>query len=463
MGSTSPFLSLLGAYKLSFSSNLAAATCYSYEFDFVKEGAEQSYQDLLVGKVPGLGQSFLVKFEDEQKKGILRFFAIQKESLANQGILLKEIHHTFIPSQNTWSGIDIEWLPHNDKWTGLGTARSKAQGYTLGTDGVTVISHKIILRQKVKEKLYNGNYLVAVSAINKRRYRLNHKNWKIEKISEELELTALLKDSYLRTSKQDRIANYLNQLVQTKIPNFRYDVGHEVRQVELRQLLTSVDLLKIKKIGRQRLLNTAHDEVDPEEIIKLANRLEASSKHDLPKPVLKFTLKTGIHGLAYIFRVLGKKQKSLFISTDCDMYSDPIDDAKNILLKYTRNNYQDHRKKINLHHNDSTKDIESSFKTFYEAIAQLNDSIHKLRHDPFIRYELKLHNTDARSFYYYHAHKLALLAARTHLLALLDLKRQGFPLEERLSIYNRVKTTAYRDLAYFLEYDDFERIKNIGL
>ncbi|MFK7825872.1 MAG: hypothetical protein AB8G05_17095 [Oligoflexales bacterium] len=458
-----PFLSLLGAYKCSFSSNLAAATSYSYEFDFEKEGSEESYIGLLRGKIPGLSESFLVKFEDDQKKSLLRYFASQKKSLASRGICLLEMQHTYLPSHNTWSGVDIEWLPHNDKWTGLGVSRTRAKGYSLITNGRSVTSHKIILRQKVKEKLYNGNYLVAMSAMNKRKYEQNNKNRKMEKVSEELELTALIKDSYLRTAKQDRIANYLNKLFHTKIPKFRYDVGHEIRQVELRQVLSSSELQKLKATPKNQFLIFSQAGIKEKEIAKLVNELQSHSSHDTPKPILAFILKTGINGFALLHRVLGMHRKKLYIITDCDIYSDPIDEAKNIILKYTRNNYQYHRKKIKLRIGDNSKVIETAFQTFYNTIAQLNEAINKLKHDPFIRYELNLHNTNAHSFYYYHAHKLSLLAARTHLLALFDLKRQGVSLDKRLSIYNQIKTKRYRNLAYYLEYDDLDRIQTIGL
>ena len=448
---------------MSYSSNLAAATKYSYEFDFAKEGTNKSYINLLKGKIPGLSKSFLVKFEGDQKKSLLRYFAIQKKSLASQGICLLELQHTYIPNKNTWNGIDIEWLPHNDKWTGLGVSHSKAKGYSLRTNGKTVTSHKIILRQKVKEKLYNGNYLVAMSAISKRTYEQNNKNWKMEKVSDELELTVLLKDSYLRTAKQDRIANYLNKLFHTKIPNFRYDVGHEVRQVELKQLLNKNELEKLKNTSKKEFLKFSRSDVKEKEIARLVDALQSQTVHEIPKPILKFILKTGVNGFAFLHRVLGNKRRNLYISTDCDIYSDPVDEAKNVLLKYTSQNHQNHLKKINLKPEDSSKSIESTFKTFYKSISQLNEAIHKLKHDPFIRYELNLHNTDARSFYYYHAHQLSLLAARTHLLALFDLKRQGLSLDERLSIYNRIAKKKYRKLAYYLEYDDFDRIQSIGL
>ena len=460
-----PFLSLLGLEKIHKSKSLGLSSKIVYEFDLENEAAWERYQLLLQGFPPGIEAPHFSNNRQSQKVKLMKRFHDVSSELNGLGIKLKGLEYSYFPGRNFWQGIKIEWLPQNNKWSGLGTGRSKAQGYTLRTDGKKVYSNEIILKRQSREKLHHGQFSVLVSAEFKKKYSKNDLfvNTK-HNTSAELHIRAVFSDTYVRKNSQNKLAGIINRNFSTRIENFDVKGHRQTQDVVVNRKLSLKDINNMKNLSMRDLGHILEKIAIKRSAVQgLLRKLNSHPEKQGPRLILAFIVEYGLKGFALVHHMSGGKAHDLEILSESNSYDDPVTQAKHLLLKYSRVGQKkkstDSVRIVNINRKTSTKHLNKMYKEMYEVIKNLYQGILDLRHDKFLSYQMTQQKHYPIGLYSYYSHLLSLEMAKTHLFALLDLEMQGFSLSERIDVINKLSKRKYKEFAWKIEQRQFSQLE----
>lgn len=478
------FLSSLAAsgFQVSASKTIALAMRQTMIFDFNIPIAREKYLGFfLSGTLPHSFAPATDIIGDRETEAIIEIAKKAQNKLLDDGILLTYLEKIEIPTKKLYAGfLNIPCLPER-KWSGFSVETTKGTAKVISTNGQVALSKESELVNNQTTNGFSGRRSYSSYATIKRGFvmkenqRGDTKGQNLPHIMKEdldanqftwafqgLTLQLKVADTKITLNENNEILQEINNLFDTKIPNFpkEYRGKLESREVFLERTIFTKDIREMQQVTGTVVASIASDTGVPlAHLNQIKDRNDNFGATQVAEKIKELIHNHGKRGIAAIHRLAKGSNRNLFIRTSANTYSDSLELAKQTVARfssaYTDENSETENllgRRILINSNMSRRKTRYIIRNIVKRIEKIDFAIEQLNRDPYFTHEGDLLEYDRPDYREHRGQMLSeFRAVREQLRHLLDFDDQGMDSHEASLIRHRLKLKDIKQIHKIVE------------
>ena len=441
--------------QLSIASTIALAMRMTFIFDLNSKEAVDTYSLLLTGGVLPIEFSPSdAVVGPREAENLLDVAIIHRKALAEKGILLTYLEKVDIPARKFYVGVGKLPLISAKSWAGLSYEYLNGQSKVVSTNGQIAVSRFTSHVSETVGRGTSGFEESAAYATIKRSFIKSDGSESIFAEGEDLSdgyvwrfkgitLRAKLSDTKITGTDHDKMVEKMNSMFHANLEPFsQQEQKREYRQnreVLLERRLTSKDLDSLARIKQKHIdIAVRGSGLSRSKLTNLLADIEDKGHNQVANILKDFVAKHGIRGVSAIHLMLKGGCRNLVIRTTSNSYSDPLIKANRLEASHSNPQSTGENRYLDVDYSTPEKKVKKMFKDVNEVLRELDQALRDLAGDPLFEGEddlLKFENGQREKKTILRS---KLLAAKSHMLDLIDLEKQGFDQDTVVETYKKI-------------------------
>lgn len=347
------------------SRSTSKALTQGFVFDLREPESRAAYDRVFLGELPG-GLPNKVKGRRRESSELLS--ALESEDLP-AGVKRSFVDQVELKREQAGLSVSFALWFKGGSFAGLGAQGVKLDERRVRLDASGVRETDLRGTERRRQVLLSGDESRGVYASLQRTTRYDD-DGKGESQLEHLALTLKLSDSKVWGKElDDEIISALNERFALKLTPMKRDGRKQSREVSVSRRLDAADL------ARLAALSSSSAGEGRGELRELSRHL-SGTKSDLERAeaVQTFVAEGGLDAMAVLVRALGDTERTLVVQTSSAAYSGPVEEARELLLRYP----------VPIAADDDNKLLSQRFKAGERARREAKLGLEDLAHDPLV-------------------------------------------------------------------------------